>query len=182
MPKLMLAFASLLLMVVPAAAQNYFTRDAKIKFTSDTPMEKIEALNKNASCLLNTQSGKIAWKVLIKGFQFEKAMMQEHFNENYMESSKLPDATFEGEITNLTEVNFAQDGKYSAKVKGNMTIHGVTKSVDLNGTIKVSAGAITLNSSFIVAPADYDIKIPGVVRDNIAKEIAVLVEGVLKPK
>ena len=182
MQKLTFAFAAVLLMSASVAAQNYFTRDAKIKFNSDTPMEKIEAVTKSASCLLNTQSGNLAWKVLINGFQFEKALMQEHFNENYMESSKFPNATFEGSITNLGEINFAQDGKYNAKVKGKMTIHGVTKDVDLNGTVKVSAGTITLNSNFVVAPADYDIKIPGLVKDNIAKEIKVLVEGVLKAK
>jgi len=175
-------FLAALFLANTAAAQKFFTRDAKVKFNSDTPMEKIEAVNKSASCLLDTQSGKMAWKVLMKGFQFEKALMQEHFNENYVESSQYPNATFEGEIVNLKDINFSQDGKYNAITKGKMTIHGVTKDVEMPGVIKVSGGTVTLNSNFTLVCADYDIKIPAVVRDNIAKEIKVMVEGVLKPK
>jgi polyisoprenoid-binding protein YceI len=163
-------------------AQIFVTRDAKIKFNSDTPMEKIEAVNKSGTCVLDTKTGKMEWKVLIKGFLFEKALMQEHFNENYMESSKFPNATFKGEITNLSEINFVQDGKYNAKVKGKMTIHGVERDVDATGTVKVSKGTVEMLSNLVLKCADYNIAIPAVVKDNIAKEINVAVSAVLQPK
>ena len=162
-------------------AQKFFTRDAKIKFNSETPMETIEAVNKSATCVLDAATGKMEWKVLIKGFLFEKALMQEHFNENYLESSKYPNATFSGAITNLNEVNFAKEGTYTAKVKGKMTIHNVTKDVETTGTIKVSGGNLDVQTNFGVASADYNISIPSVVKDKIAKEIKVIVNAVLKP-
>lgn len=173
--------ALMLAAFIPGFSQKLFTRDAKIKFSSDTPMEKIEGLNKSGTCVLDAATGKMEWKVLIKGFLFEKALMQEHFNENYMESSKFPNATFSGTVSNLNEVNFGKDGTYNAKVKGKMTIHGVTKDIEVPGTIKVGGGNIELNANFGVACADYGIAIPAVVKDNVAKEIKVMVNALLKP-
>jgi hypothetical protein len=166
-----------------ASAQTiYLTQDGKIKFNSDTPAEKIEATHASASCVLKPEDGSMAWKVLIKGFQFKKALMQEHFNENYMESNKFPQATFTGKIVNLQEVNFNKDGQYKVTVKGKMKMHGVEKDVEVPGTIGVKGKEFTLKSNFSVACTDYGIEIPAVVRDNIAKEIKISVEGVLKPK
>jgi hypothetical protein len=181
MQKLLLTIAAVLTFAVAAQAQKFFTRDGKIKFNSDTPMEKIEALNRSASCVLDATTGQMQWKVLIKGFQFEKALMQEHFNENYMESSKFPSANFSGLITSLGGGDLSKDGTYNAVVKGKMTIHGVTKDVEYNGALTVSGGNIRINAGFNIACADYDIKIPSVVRDNIAKEIKVLVDATLAP-
>ncbi|MFN0036018.1 MAG: YceI family protein [Saprospiraceae bacterium] len=185
MQKLMIFCAAFFVLSTAASAQNaqkFFTRDAKIKFSSDTPMEKIEGLSNSATCILDPVTGDMAWQVLIKGFKFEKTLMQEHFNENYMESDKFPKATFSGKITNLGEVNLAKDGTYNAAVSGKMTIHGVTKDFSTNGAITVGGGQIRLNAGFNVPTADYDIKIPSVVRDNIAKEITVLVDAPLAPK
>ncbi len=181
MQKLIFLFAALFLMGSSAFSQKLFTRDAKIKFSSDTPMEKIEGLNKSGTCVLDASTGKMEWKVLIKGFLFEKALMQEHFNENYMESSTFPNAQFKGQITNLSEVNFTQDGKYNAKVSGKLTIHGVERDVNTEGTVKVSKGSVEVLSNFIVKPEDYKITIPSLVKDNIAKEIKVVVSAVLQP-
>ncbi len=175
-------FAALLLLATgPLTAQRFFTRDAHVYFNATSSLEKIEATTKSGTCVLDTKTGKMEWKVLVKGFQMEKALMQEHFNENYMESSKFPSAQFKGAITNLSEVNFTQDGKYSAQVKGLLTMHGVTKDVNLSGTVKVNKGSISLFSSFIVLPGDYDISIPSLVREKIAKEIKVSVEALLQP-
>ncbi len=179
--KILSALAALLLLAGPLTAQRFFTRDAKVYFEATSPLEKIEATTKSGTCVLDTQTGKMEWKVLIKGFQMEKALMQEHFNENYLESSKFPNAQFKGTITNLNEVNFKQDGKYTTQVKGQLTIHGVTKEVEIPGTIKVNGGIITLFSAFNIAAADYGISIPSVVRDKIAKEIKVSVEALLQP-
>lgn len=164
-----------------AQAQKYFTRDARVQFNSDTPVEKIEAVNKSGTSVLDTKTGRMDWKVLIKNFLFEKALMQEHFNENYLESTKYPNATFKGSITNLSEVNFAKDGTYKVTAKGTMTIHGIEQEITVPGTLTIGGGAVKVAADFVVKPADYKIDIPGVVRDNIAKEIAVTIDASLKP-
>lgn len=162
-------------------AQRYFTRDAKIQFNSDTPMEKIEGINKSGTAVIDTKTGRMEWKVLVKNFLFEKALMQEHFNENYLESSKYPNATFKGTIADLSGVNFGKDGAYKVKVKGTMSIHGISKEIEVPGTITVKNGTLLISSNFNVACSDYGIQIPSVVRDNIAKEIAVTVDATLNP-
>lgn len=158
------------------SAQKFFTREGKISFYSDAPMEKIEAHNQQATSVIDIESGRMEFAVLIKAFQFEKALMQEHFNENYMESSKYPKATFKGDILNLQEVALDQDGVYPVKVKGDLTIHGVTKQVETDGEITVKDGVISAASTFEVAVADYEIEIPKVVRDNIAKTVRIKVD------
>ena len=114
--------------------------------------------------------------VLIKAFQFEKALMQEHFNENYMESDKYPKAIFKGAIVDASTVDFSKDGDYPVKVKGKLTIHGVTNEVETDGTIDVKDGKISASSNFEIAVADYKIKIPSVVKDNIAKTVQIVVD------
>ena len=112
--------------------------------------------------------------VLIKAFEFEKALMQEHFNENYMESNTFPKATFKGTISGITSEEIKKPGSYPVDVEGELTIHGVAKQVKEKGTVKVDAkGVITASSDFIVVPEDHKIEIPGMVRDKIAKEIKV---------
>jgi polyisoprenoid-binding protein YceI len=109
----------------------------------------------------------------MRSFQFKKALMQEHFNENYVESGKFPKASFTGNVVEPVKVAWDKPGEYPVKVKGKLTIHGVTKEVETDGTITVETGRITGRSRFIVKPEDYEIKIPQVVRNNIAKEIQV---------
>ncbi len=164
-------------------AQNFFTRDGKVKFdaTSAGSPEKIEALSKTGSCVIDAATGKMQWAVLVKGFQFEKALMQEHFNENYLESGKFPKATFSGQITNLNEVNLAKDGTYNAVVTGKMTMHGVTKDITTNGALTVGDGKIKLNAGFAVLLADYSISIPSLVSDKVAKEVKILIDATLAP-
>jgi polyisoprenoid-binding protein YceI len=162
-------------------AQKYFTREGHVSFHSDASLEKIEAHNKTATSVLDAATGKMEFAVLIKAFQFEKALMQEHFNENYMESDKFPKASFKGEIANASKVNFSKDGEYPVKVKGDMTIHGVTKPVEADGFIRVKSGKISAASSFNVAVADYNIEVPSVVRDNIAKEVRVDIDVNFEP-
>lgn len=181
MKKLFLLCAALAALTMPATAQKFFTRDAKVQFNSDTPMEKIEAVNKSGTAVIDTQTGKMEWKVLIKNFIFEKALMQEHFNENYMESTKFPSATFKGAVADPASVNFGKDGVYKVKTKGTMEIHGVKKEVEIPGTITVKGGTVAVKSNFVVACADYNIQIPGVVREKIAKEINVAVDATLNP-
>lgn len=161
-------------------AQNYGTRAGKITFYSDTPLEKIEAKNESASAVLNAATGDLQFSVQIKGFQFAKATMQEHFNENYMESGQFPNATFKGKVVNMSAVNLAKDGTYPVVVKGTMTMHGVSKPIETKGQLAVAAGVVTATSTFFVTAEDYQIKIPAVVREKIAKTIQVKVNCALK--
>jgi hypothetical protein len=165
-----------LFFVVSMSGQKYFTRDGKISFFSDTPLEKIEAHNSKATSVLDASNGNLEFAVLIKAFQFEKALMQEHFNENYMESSKFPKSSFKGKVTNIKDINLKKDGEYNATVKGQLTIHGVTKEVETTGKFVVAGGKISAKSTFNVAVADYNITIPAVVRDNIAKTVKIAVD------
>lgn len=162
------------------SAQKFFTREGKVSFYSDAPMEKIEAHNSKATAVVDTESGKMEFAVLIKAFQFEKALMQEHFNENYMESDKFPKALFKGEVANLDKVNFRKDGEYPVNVKGSLTIHGVTNDIEAPGKFTVKDGKVLANSSFTVLVADYKIEIPAVVRENIAKEVRIDIQAGLE--
>jgi hypothetical protein len=174
MKKAIFMMPVLLLFIVQATfSQKYFTRDGKIAFYSDAALEKIEAHNNSATSVLDMASGAMEFAVLIKGFQFEKALMQEHFNENYMESDKYPKALFKGKFDGFTAANLTKDGNYPVNVKGQLTIHGITKDVNVKGQFTVKGGALTGNASFNVLVADYGIKIPAVVKDNIAKEVRI---------
>ncbi|MCB9355110.1 MAG: YceI family protein [Lewinellaceae bacterium] len=179
--RIILLSIMLLLGAAHVSAQKYFTRDAKVKFFSDASLEKIEAVNKSGTGILDVSTGQMEWKVLIKGFLFEKALMQEHFNENYMESSKYPDASFKGSIANLNEVNLGKDGRYKATVKGKMKIHGVEKDLEATGTITVKQGSIAIHSDFTVACSDFNIKIEAAKVANIANEIKVTLDATLQP-
>ena len=175
---------SIIMLVLSAnviVAQKYFTKTGQVSFYSDTPMEKIEAQTKSANCVLDGATGKIEFAVLIKSFQFEKALMQEHFNENYMESNKFPKSTFKGQIENYSSLDLTKNGKYNVKVKGQLTIHGVTKDVVTDGTIQIQNDKIDCQSTFEVAVADYGIVIPAVVKDNIAKNVKIKVMANLEP-
>ena len=110
-------------------AQKYMTKNGKITFNSDAPMEKIEGKNNQVKVIIDATTGDLAFQVLITSFEFKQALMQEHFNENYMESPKYPNSLFKGKITNAKDVNFTKNGKYNAVVEGDLTIHGVTKKV-----------------------------------------------------
>ena len=158
-------------------SQKYYTKEGRISFHSDAPLEKIEAENNKASSVIDTENGNIQWAVLIKAFQFEKALMQEHFNENYMESSKFPKSKFKGKILNIEDVSFTTDGSYPVSVSGQLDIHGVTNEIACDAQIKVSGGNIKATCSFSVLVADYDIKIPAVVKDNIAKTVDIKIEA-----
>jgi polyisoprenoid-binding protein YceI len=107
--------------------------------------------------------------------------MEEHFNENYMESDKFPKSSFKGKITNLSSVDFSKNGNYSVTVEGDLTVHDVTNKISTKGTIEVITGGINANSKFNIVPEDYKIIIPGVVRDKIDKNLEVTVSMKYNP-
>jgi polyisoprenoid-binding protein YceI len=163
-------------------AQKYMTRTGKVTFFSATPLENIEAFNNETSGVMNAANGEFIFQVPIQSFKFEKALMQEHFNENYMESSKYPKAEYKGTITDISSVNFKKDGAYKVNTKGKLTIHGVTKDISVPGTVTIKDKAATVNTMFKVNPKDYNISIPSLVEKKIAKEIEVTVNSILESK
>jgi polyisoprenoid-binding protein YceI len=158
-----------------ANAQKYMTRNGYIGFYSHTVMEDIKGDNNQVASVLDISTGEIVFQVLIKSFHFEKELLEEHFNENYMESEKFPKSTFKGKISNLSTVDFLKAGKYDVTVEGDLNIHDVTNKVTASGILEVISGGINANSKFNIIPEDYKINIPGVVRDNIAKNLEVTV-------
>jgi hypothetical protein len=178
-----LIILSLVLMIATSmqAQGKYFTRTGYVSFYSSTPVEDITAVNEKASCVLDTESGQIEMAVLMKAFVFKKALMEEHFNENYVESAEYPKATFSGSIINMKEIDFSKEGIQLVTVKGNLTMHGVTKEIITGGSIEIKDGNMYVNSEFKVSPEDYDIEIPSVVREKIANEILVTIKAKLAP-
>jgi hypothetical protein len=173
--------AIMLLMGTSAMAQKFITKNGEITFFSSTPIEDIEAHNKQVNAVLDAETGDFVFRVLIKAFQFEKALMQEHFNENYMESHKFPNSTFVGKVVNNSEIDWTKSGTVEATIEGELTIHGVTQKISEKGTFEVGKDGIKGMSKFEVKVADYDIKIPRAVVNNIAESIEVTVNVDLRP-
>lgn len=178
--KTVLILLVLLITNVCNAQERLFTKSGEIIFFSRAPMESIEAFNKNVTCVLDKNTGAIQFAILVKGFEFKKALMQEHFNENYLESNKYPKSVFKGKVTNLSEINFSKDGKYDANVKGSLSIHGVTKEVETKGTITVKAGKVATDAVFTVLLSEYNIKIPSLVKDKISNNVKITVSCILE--
>lgn len=173
----LIATAVLLFSATLTQAQDkFFTKSGKIEFFSSAPLEDIEAKNNTAAAVLDTKSGALQFSVLMKGFEFEKALMQEHFNENYVESDKFPKADFRGTVTNNGDVAYTKPGTYTARVKGKLTMHGVTRDVETTGTIKVNGTDLRIASTFNVLLSDYGIKIPQLVKDKISNTVKVTVD------
>jgi polyisoprenoid-binding protein YceI len=166
--------AGLLMLNAVSAQPIYKTKSGKVTFSSDAPLEKIEAVNQQADAKLAT-NGQMVFMVAIKAFKFANATMEEHFNENYMESTKYPRASFMGTVTNLKEVDFTKDGTYKVAVTGNMTIHGITKPVTATGTIEVKGGKVHAKSKFTIKLADYGIK-GAWIGEKIAREVDINVD------
>lgn len=146
-----------------------------IKFFSTTPAEDIEANNYSATSTINTEGGNIVFVVPMQGFEFDKALMQKHFNqENFLDTKSFPDARLVGKITNIDKVDFSADGTYEAMVEGDMTLKGVTKKIAEQGTITVKGGKVEAKSIFNITLADYGIEfVKGKPSANIAKTVEV---------
>ena len=181
---LRILFATLLLVAAASAIQaqdRYLCRNGHVWFHSHTPFEDIEAHNNEAAGVITPATGEMAFQLLNKSFKFERALMEEHFNENYMESDTYPKSDFKGKIVNLNEVNFSKDGVYPAVAEGNLTVHGKAKTIRVNGTIEVKGSKIFVKAKFDAVPQDYGIEIPGAVRDKFAKSMEVNVDMAFDP-
>lgn len=184
MKKIFLTLSLFAIGTVASYAQTYMTRTARVTFDASATgsPEKVAAINNEVANILNAQSGDIVFQVPVKSFKFERELMQEHFNENYMESDKYPKSEFKGKINNMSEINVGKDGTYPAHVSGKLSIHGVTKDVNTTGTAIVKDGGITLKAKFQVNLHDYNINIPSLVADKVGKNATVTLESSLTKK
>lgn len=159
-----------------ASAQLFLTRNGKATFFSKAPIENIEAVNNEITSVLDTKKGEFQFGVLIKSFKFKKALMEEHFNENYLESNTYPKANFKGAIADISKVDFTKDGNYDVTVAGDLLIHGITKKISVPGNIAIAGGKISATAKFKVNVKDYNIKIPTTLVNNIAETVDVTVD------
>ena len=155
-----------------ASGQTLFsTNSGQVSFYSDAPLEDIEAVNKATAAIINADNNEIAVQMRITDFEFPNKLMQEHFNENYLESEKYPTAVFKGKIKETIDVKVA--GTYAATAVGTMTIHGVSKPVNIPGTIVSNGNQLKLDFKFPVKLEDYKVDIPTIVFNKIAEVVEV---------
>ena len=174
-------FLILLFPLSVLSQDKYYTKSGRITFYSATAMEHIEAINKTVTSVIDTKSGDLQFAVLMKGFEFRKALMQEDFNDTYVESSKYPRSTFKGKIVNNEAVNYAVNGTYPVKATGLLLLHGISRMVTTPGSITVDNGKLVLNAQFDILLTDYKIAIPALVSDKISKSIKITVQCKLDP-
>ena len=163
------------------AQGKWYTRSGTISLFSETPAENIDANNNEVFSLLDQEKNELAFQVLVTGFKFKKALMQEHFNENYMESSKFPKASFQGKIADPSRVDFTRDGTYNVDITGNLTMHGVTKPVTIPAVIRIVDKKLSGESKFDVKLADYKIKVPSVVSQQVSESVSLTVSCRYEP-
>lgn len=170
-------FALLVFVVTSSMAigQDYYTRNAQVSFFSSTPAEDIKAQNNEVVSFLDTKTGDLKFQLLIKGFVFPNARMQEHFNgARYMKSDEFPRSSFEGKIDNLKAVKFNKNGTYKVTVSGNLQMHGITKPVKATGTFTILNGKIAAASVFKIKRADFGISM---VSEKVADELEITVSS-----
>ncbi|MEX0636226.1 MAG: YceI family protein [Ferruginibacter sp.] len=156
--------------------KRFFTKNSTISFYSKTTVQNIEAINKKALVVIDLATNKIEFSVLIKGFEFEKALMQEHFNEDYLESDKYPKAIFKGSFDRqVADLNLSENKTITVNVTGNLILHGVTQTINTVALLQLKNNAISATSSFKILLSDYKVKVPNVVGNNISKEIEIKV-------
>lgn len=171
--KLVLSIVLLLSVSTLQAQDRYLTRVGHVKFFSTAPMEDIEAHNYKVLSIVDLAKGEVAVDMLMKSFEFEKKLMQEHFNENYMESSKYPKSTFSGKFDVPAGLKNMEDGTYELDVTGEINVHGVKKPLTTKASLTVTNGKLTGSLVFNVSVKDHEISIPKVVVKNIAEVVEV---------
>lgn len=176
-----LVISFLLLYQTASGQDKYMTKEGVITFYSHTIIEDITARNEKVAAVIDGENSAVAIIVLMNEFQFEKKLMQEHFNENYVESEKYPKATFSGRFSGMSESDFQTPGKYQVRVKGEMSIHGHTQEISTEGSIEVRQNSIIARTKFLLNPEDYGIGIPRLVRKNIAEKMEITAELICDP-
>jgi len=180
MKKLILSFAFGFIVSSQVLAQLIMTQTGETSFFSETPLENIAAKNNLVAAAINTTNGDVAVKIPMNQFKFSNKLMEEHFNENYVESEKFPSATFRGKIQE--PIDFKKDGSYDVSAKGLLEIHGVKQERTIKGKLTIAKDQVTLEANFDVKLVEHKIEIPTVVFAKIAESIAVKNKWVLVPK
>ena len=158
--------------------KRFFSEKSNITFFSEGVIEEIKATNTKVTSILDLLTGEVAYLLSPKDFQFEKKLMQVHFNEKYMESEKFPRSTFKGKIEGHdASITTSQQ----VKAVGQLSIHGVTRDVNIPGTLHIEGNTVTLRAKFMVKLLDYNIKVPQIVWQNIAQEVEVSVHFLYRP-
>jgi hypothetical protein len=158
--------------------KRYFSEKSSITFFSEGVIEDIKATNTKVTSIFDLANGEVAYLLSPKDFQFDKKLMQVHFNEKYMESEKFPKSTFQGKILGY---DASSSQLQQVKAQGKLTIHGVTRDIDVPGTLRVEGNTVDVKSSFMIKLADYNIKVPQIVWQNIAQEVEVTVQFLYRP-
>ncbi|WP_046246432.1 YceI family protein [Hymenobacter terrenus] len=172
----------LLAALTQAHAQGkYMTKTGQVSFFSTSPVEDIEAKNQQVAAVLDFSTSQLAFSLPVKAFVFKRTLMQEHFNENYMESDKFPKATFSGRFVAFDAATLATAGPHNVQVEGDLTLHGVKRPIQVPATVELKDGQLVALATFPVAPADYNIEIPLLVRNSIAKVVSVRVALTCQP-
>ena len=162
------------------AQTKMITKTGKITFEASVPaFEEVKAKNESVTCVLNPSTGEIASLALIKGFRFKVALMEEHFNENYIESDTYPKATFKGKIDNFDVSKLTATAK-EFTIKGKMEMHGKSKDITITAKIKKATDGIDIDSNFTVNTDDFGIDIPSIVSKKVSKKVAVVLDVTLK--
>ena len=177
--KRIFSLVALLLTATAGYSQIYLANNCTISFFSASPLENIEAINKAAKPIINTSTGDVQIKIAMNGFVFDSPLMQEHFNENYVETEKYPNCVFKGKINET--VDWVKDGEYKVTVTGILSLHGVDKERKLEGTITVKGTEISLSTKFNIHIADHDVKVPSLYAKNIAEDVEVKLNATLEP-
>ncbi len=180
MKKRMVLICGICIAALHLQAQLYITRTGFVGFYSKTPLEDIKAENNQVFAAVDLSKKTIAFSMLLKGFLFRKELMQEHFNENYVESDKYPRATFSGTFSNDFDPEKLQ-GPVTIQINGKISLHGVDKEFSTQAVIEINDGILTGSSKFQLIPGDFNIEIPSIVRDKIAKQIEVAISIKCKP-
>ncbi|RVU02700.1 YceI family protein [Mucilaginibacter limnophilus] len=162
-----------------APAGLYACKNVRITLYSSAPLEDIEAESNAGKSVFNPATGELAFNVAIRSFKFPKSLMQEHFNENYMESDKYPQASFRGKINEKIDVN--ANGSFPVTVSGVLDVHGVKQNRTVKGTVNVNNGSVSMSSEFMVRCADHNIEIPKLVFKKIAETIKMTVSATYSP-
>jgi hypothetical protein len=176
---LSIVFVLFALSSIASAQEKYFTKSGALNFDCSTSVEDITAKNAKGVCVLDTKTGAIELAVLMKAFEFKRALMQEHFNENYVESDKYPKAIFKGKVENCPDLT--KNGTYDVVITGTMDLHGVTKRMTATGKIVVNGSSVSATTEFIILLSDYAIEIPSVVKDKISNKVKISVSLWLAP-
>jgi polyisoprenoid-binding protein YceI len=177
--RLTLLVSICLLWTIRSAAQIYTAKTKTVSFHSTAPLEDIEAVNKGGMIVFKPSTNDIQIALTMKSFKFKNALMEEHFNENYMESEKYPECKFIGKINEKVDYEKAEEQKVT--VTGKMSLHGVTRDVTLDGVLSKTGDGYKMHSKFPIRVADYNIKVPSMYVKNIAEVVDVTFDAVLEP-